>query len=390
MKEILAYKRICEPFNMIAIKSLRMSLVVACLILGIQAVPRSAHATSNHKYGFDEYVVINDGKSPDGQYSISTHGGGELGYEHFHVFLMDAVNGKKIGPLEEVTNNLDTGADAFYAQWTSDSREVAIRYRVDRRVVFETRYRVEGRRAFLIGGPAKTVGLRFNSGTQPSNNEPNVQPPLEQRTSTAPAEMKFVTAGSEHFDVKGLRVGAGPIEVEQFLHSNNLNLEREPDASNSLIANNGNEEVHYAMFRDYSNGKSGLEKLQLRLSFTPPFPNASGLSQVIYGFTFTTYYGEGVTVNEMLSDLQKRYGGGSRFYRSDMENGSVEWKIYRPNDGDFQFIAFVAPSRQVGTPGELKFEAIDHKLRTASEEQAKAYLDQIHTQRPKDTTKPSY
>ena len=43
------------------------------------------------------------------------------------------MTGKKIGPLEEIKDNLDTGADAFYAKWSSDSKEVAIRYRIDRR-----------------------------------------------------------------------------------------------------------------------------------------------------------------------------------------------------------------------------------------------------------------
>jgi len=115
-----------------------------------------ADATSNYEYKPDEYVVVNQGRSPDGRYSIATHGGGELGYEHFHVYLMDAESGKKIGPLEEIKETLDTGADAFTAQWSADSRQVSISYRVDRRVVMTIRYRIENRRAYRISGPSQT------------------------------------------------------------------------------------------------------------------------------------------------------------------------------------------------------------------------------------------
>jgi hypothetical protein len=43
-----------------------------------------------------------------GQYSIATDGEGELGHDHFHVYLMDARTGKKVGPLEEIKDTLDT------------------------------------------------------------------------------------------------------------------------------------------------------------------------------------------------------------------------------------------------------------------------------------------
>jgi hypothetical protein len=49
--------------------------------------------------------------------------------------------GRKIGPLEEIKDTLDTGADAFYAKWSAHSTEVAIRYRI---------------------GPSKSDGLRFD------------------------------------------------------------------------------------------------------------------------------------------------------------------------------------------------------------------------------------
>jgi hypothetical protein len=123
-------------------------------MFGFCCLAPSAHATSNYTYKPDEYVVVNNGRSPNGQYSIATHGEGELGYDHFHVYLMDARTGKKIGPLEEIKDTLDTGADAFDAQWSADSREVSITYRIDRHVAVMIQYRVEGRRASRISGPS--------------------------------------------------------------------------------------------------------------------------------------------------------------------------------------------------------------------------------------------
>ena len=132
-------------------------LVIALSALGISFVL----GTSNREYGPNEYVVIDGGLSPDRKYSLAAHGNGELGYGNFHIYLMNAVTGKKIGPLEEIKDNLDTGADAFYAKWSPNSTEVAIRYRIDRREALEVRYRIANGRAFLIKGPAKSDGLRF-------------------------------------------------------------------------------------------------------------------------------------------------------------------------------------------------------------------------------------
>ena len=133
-------------------------MVIALSALSISFVL----GTSNREYGPTEYVVIDGGLSPDRKYSLAAHGNGELGYGNFHIYLMNAVTGKKIGPLEEIKDNLDTGADAFYAKWSPNSTEVAIRYRIDRREALEVRYRIANGRAFLIKGPSKSDGLRFD------------------------------------------------------------------------------------------------------------------------------------------------------------------------------------------------------------------------------------
>lgn len=111
-------------------------------------------ATSNYEYGPDEYVAVGAGISPDGKFAITAHGGGDMGYDNFHLYLHDALTGKKLGPLEEVKETLDTGADAFAAKWSRDSQEVTIVYRVDRHAPLKAvSYRIVGRRARLIKGP---------------------------------------------------------------------------------------------------------------------------------------------------------------------------------------------------------------------------------------------
>jgi hypothetical protein len=132
-----------------------------CLVVFFTALG-SAFATSNREYGPNEYVVINGGLSPNRKYSIAAHGRGELGYENFHIYLMNAATGKKIGPLLEIKDTLDTGANAFHAKWSRNSTQVAIRYRVDRREAHEVRYRIAKSRAYRLSGPSKADGLRFD------------------------------------------------------------------------------------------------------------------------------------------------------------------------------------------------------------------------------------
>jgi hypothetical protein len=116
----------------------------------------SAFATANYEYKSGEYVTITDGRSPDERYAIATHGEGDLGYDNWHVYLMDAQTGKKIGPLEEIRDPLDTAADAYIAKWSPDSTRVAITYRADRHVEVRIVYRIANRRAYLVSGPTRT------------------------------------------------------------------------------------------------------------------------------------------------------------------------------------------------------------------------------------------
>jgi hypothetical protein len=119
-----------------------------------------ARATSNYTYRAGEYVTVNGGRSPDGKYAVATHGEGDLGYDNFHVYLMDGTAGKKIGPLEEVAKDpLDTGADAYYAKWSADSTEVSITYREDRHKAVKIVYLIKKGRAYRVSGPSEVAGL---------------------------------------------------------------------------------------------------------------------------------------------------------------------------------------------------------------------------------------
>ena len=113
-----------------------------------------ALATSNYEYKADEFVTIANGLSPNGQYAIAAHGQGDLGYDNFHIYLMRG-NGKRIGPLEEIKQTLDTGANAFCAKWSANSQQVTVIYRVSRQEPLKAvSYRIGDGRAFILQGPS--------------------------------------------------------------------------------------------------------------------------------------------------------------------------------------------------------------------------------------------
>ena len=136
--------------------------------------------TSVYHYGSDEYVTIVSGLSPDGKYAITAHGEGDNGYDHFHIYLTDAVSGKKIGPLEEIVDALDTGADAFCAKWSNDSKTVTIIYRVDQLYRYlplrAVSYRMSERRAHRQKGPFKVRGSELFAYYQDSQHETKPSP----------------------------------------------------------------------------------------------------------------------------------------------------------------------------------------------------------------------
>jgi len=113
-----------------------------------------ALATDNYDYGPDEYVTITDGISPDGKYAITAHGEGDLGYKNFHIFLTNAKTGREIGPLEQISEILDTGAGSYCAIWSKNSKQVTVFWRYSRHEPLqEIIFKIAKNRAFLVQGP---------------------------------------------------------------------------------------------------------------------------------------------------------------------------------------------------------------------------------------------
>ncbi len=116
----------------------------------------SASATDNHEYAKGEYAVISDGLAPNKRLSLAAHGEGELGDQNFHVWLMAEPAHRKLAVLPDISsdNNLDTGPNSYHAQWSADSRRVAVSFRRERHAIQLNIYEIEGGRGRLTRGPS--------------------------------------------------------------------------------------------------------------------------------------------------------------------------------------------------------------------------------------------
>jgi hypothetical protein len=133
-------------------KSSRTLFAILAALFVLALAP--ARATDSHDYAADEYAIIRDGLAPDKTVSLASHGEGEGGSGDFHVWLMAEPGHRKIAALDDIGsgNNLDTGPDSYHAQWSADSRRVAVSFRSDRHLVQLNLYAVENRRARLVWG----------------------------------------------------------------------------------------------------------------------------------------------------------------------------------------------------------------------------------------------
>lgn len=134
-------------------KTWHPAALAALAWLACAAAP--ADATSNYAYGKHEYALIHGGRSPDGRYSIASHGEGELGDENFHVYLMAEPRHRKLVALPDIGEDvLDSSPVAYWAAWSKDSRHVAVSHRVNRHMMQTKLYRIEGAQARRITGPS--------------------------------------------------------------------------------------------------------------------------------------------------------------------------------------------------------------------------------------------
>ena len=151
-----------------------------------------ALATSNYEYGADEYVTVASGVSPDGNFAITAHGTGYLGYDKFHLYLNDAIAGKTIAPLKEIVDTRDTKADAFAAKWSSDSRQVIIIYRVGRSLK-AVAYRIDSGRARPTKGPFEILNKDLPNKRSLSASDKELLKYWQTETSKTPSPRVFGT-----------------------------------------------------------------------------------------------------------------------------------------------------------------------------------------------------
>ena len=121
--------------------------------MALVCLTAAVYATDNYEYKRGEYALINAGMAPNLRYSIRANGSGELGYDNFHLYLMAEPYAKKIGPLTEIDEILDTGPQAYRARWSPDSTHVALTYRTDRHFINLLLYRIQKGRAFPVSRP---------------------------------------------------------------------------------------------------------------------------------------------------------------------------------------------------------------------------------------------
>ena len=133
----------------------RRHILCAMLAAPLALAAAPVRATSEHDYAGGEYAIIRDGLSPDKRLSLAAHGDGEGGHGNFHVWLMAEPAHRRIMRLDDIgsENNLDTAPDAYHAQWSADSRHVAVGFRFDRYQVQLNIYNIENHRAYLVRGP---------------------------------------------------------------------------------------------------------------------------------------------------------------------------------------------------------------------------------------------
>jgi len=126
-----------------------LAIVIATAALSITIVTRLT-ATAEYDYKPGEYLVIQDGMSPDKQFAIVS---GKDDKGAFSIQLMDAKTKKLLGPLEEVSTGLDTAPEGYRAHWSPDSKHVGVWGRAERHFGDNTIYRIENRQAYVVESP---------------------------------------------------------------------------------------------------------------------------------------------------------------------------------------------------------------------------------------------
>jgi hypothetical protein len=111
---------------------MRQPLLATSVALVLSCIGIPVRATSVYDYKPKEYVIVDGGLAPNKHLAIAANG-----YGGFHVYLMAEPAHKPIAALASIDNDaiLDTGASAYHAVWSPDSRHVAMHFRSNRHVL---------------------------------------------------------------------------------------------------------------------------------------------------------------------------------------------------------------------------------------------------------------
>src|SRR5580704_4347788 len=131
--------------------AMRLPLLAMSAAFVFSCVGMPARATSVYDYKPKEYVIVDGGLAPNKRLAIAANG-----YGAFHVYLMAEPAHKPIAALPSIDNDaiLDTGASAYHAVWSPDSRHVAVHFRSDRHVLTMLLYEIRGGRPHLTDTPS--------------------------------------------------------------------------------------------------------------------------------------------------------------------------------------------------------------------------------------------
>jgi hypothetical protein len=130
---------------------MRQPLLAISAALVLTCIGLPVRATSVYDYKPKEYVIVDGGMAPSKHFSIAANG-----YGSFHVYLMAEPAHKPIAALASIDNDsiLDTGASAYHAVWSPDSRRVAVHFRSDRHVLTMLLYEIRSGRPHLLDTPS--------------------------------------------------------------------------------------------------------------------------------------------------------------------------------------------------------------------------------------------
>ena len=121
-------------------------IAFAAAVLSIATATRLS-ATAEYDYKPGEFLVAQDGLSPNKQFAIV------CGDNKFGVYLIDAKTKELLGELGEVAKGLDTAPEAYRVHWSPDSKHVGICSREERHHAANIIYRIENRQAHFVESP---------------------------------------------------------------------------------------------------------------------------------------------------------------------------------------------------------------------------------------------